>query len=138
MNDTMNDSNDSRRITLVTCGGSRPARNWEYSRQSSSRAVFVDKFSVFRWAISSRVGQDHLDLERVVIDHAGSPNDYLEILATLSPDFRGDALFIGEGDSGYLSAVGRGGDRVLYAMSAADLRFYLDAHGLTTDRRAAA
>ena len=39
-------------------------------------------------------------------------------------------IFIREGDNAYVSAVGRGGGRVLYAMRAPDLRFYLETQGL--------
>ncbi len=130
-------SADPRRITLVTAGKDLPERGWEYSREGSSRPVFVDTLSVLRWAVSSRVGLSYLDLERVIIDRAASPADYLDILSSLAPDFCGDVLYVGDGDSGYLSARGRGGDRVLYAMSAEDVRFYLETHGTSRERTAA-
>ena len=39
-----------------------------------------------------------------------------------------------EGGAGFLSAAGRGGDRVLYALQAKDVRFYLGMHDLILDR----
>ena len=48
--------------------------------------------------------------------------------------FTGDVLLIREDDSAFLSSLGRGGDRVLYALTANDLRFYLETNELVTGR----
>ena len=37
---------------------------------------------------------------------------------------------IRDDETGFLSATGRGGDRILYALSAEDIRFYLETTSL--------
>ena len=45
-----------------------------------------------------------------------------------------DVLYVRPDDSGFMSATGRGGDRILYSLSGDDVRFYLEAHGLLAQR----
>lgn len=104
------------RLTLITRGAA-----------GESRPVFVDSFAIFRWALTSRVGTAHLDVERAIIDRAASADDFLTLLSSVTPETRADILFIDHDDSGYLSARGRGDERVLYALSAMDVQFYLQA-----------
>ncbi|HUP45360.1 MAG TPA: hypothetical protein VM779_07575 [Thermoanaerobaculia bacterium] len=121
---------DSRRITLISRDPSHPDRDWDNSGGSRNRMVLLDSFFLLRSAISSQLVQ--LDVERVILDRATSAGEYLTLLASLPPTFNGDVILIREGDEGFLSATGRGGGRVLYALSASDVRFYLEMHGLVT------
>ena len=127
---------DTRRITLICRDSSDTARDWDTSVAASNRLILLDSFTVLRYAISTHLVELDVDVERVVLDRSTSPADYLSLLAALPPPFTGDVLLIREDDSGFLSALGRGGDRVLYALSAGDLRFYLETHGLVTERMA--
>ncbi len=49
-------------------------------------------------------------------------------------ELSGDILLIHDNGAGFLSATGRGGDRVLYALTAHDVRFYLETQDLVTGR----
>jgi hypothetical protein len=96
--------------------------------------VFVDSFPVLRHALCGAVTEMSLDIERVVIDRAASSDDFLTLVASLPHEYRGDVVFIRDDEFAFLSATGRGGDRVLYAMTGYDIRFYLETHGLVTGR----
>lgn len=123
---------DSRRITLITRDPKRADRNWDSSRLSPNRLIMLDSFTVLNYSISTHMVDLDIDVERVILDRSSSPADFLTLLAALPHTFTGDVILIREDDGGFLSAMGRGGDRVLYALSASDLRFYLETHGLVT------
>ncbi|HUP48870.1 MAG TPA: hypothetical protein VNA04_08770 [Thermoanaerobaculia bacterium] len=123
---------DTRRITLICRDLGRPDRDWDNSLSAPNRVILLDSFTVLRYAISSHLVELDVDVQRLVLDRATSPADYLSLLAALPPAFTGDVLLIREDDSAFLSSLGRGGDRVLYALTATDLRFYLETHGLVT------
>lgn len=127
---------DSRRISLVARSESLPHRDWDDSRASAARIVFVETMPVLSHAVRGALFEMNLDIERVVIDRTADADQLLTFLSTLPPEFHGDVVFIKHDDSGYLSATGRGGDRVLYRLSEHDVRFYLEAHGLVTGRLA--
>ncbi|HKO56546.1 MAG TPA: hypothetical protein VJ276_11760 [Thermoanaerobaculia bacterium] len=121
---------DSRRITLVARQAGQSTRPWDATRESPSRIIFLEALTVLRYALSSGVAEMQQDVERVVLDGCANPSQYLEILAALPQEFSGDVLYIRPDDTGFLSATGRGGDRVLYSLSPHDVQFYLEAHGL--------
>jgi hypothetical protein len=121
---------DPRRITLVTRRAGTSARDWDATRESPNRIIFLEAFTVLRYALTSGVSDMQQDVERVIIDRSATAAQYLETLAALPAEFNGDVVFIRPDDTGFLSATGRGGDRVLYSLSAHDVQFYLEAHGL--------
>jgi len=125
-------AHDTRRITLITRNAHSVPRDWDTSPNAASRAIGVDSLLVLRYALAGSLGEVHRDVERVVLDRTTSASEYLSLLASLPPQFAGDVLLIASDDSGFMSSLGRGGDRVLYAMAASDVRFYLEAHGLVT------
>ena len=125
---------DSRPITLISRNPSHPDRDWDNSGGSQNRMIRLDSFFLLRSAISSHLVQLDVDVDRVILDRATSAGEYLALLASLPPTFSGDVMLIRDGDEGFLSATGRGGGRVLYALSASDVRFYLEMHGLVTGR----
>ncbi|MGZ8868378.1 MAG: hypothetical protein ACXW2P_08540 [Thermoanaerobaculia bacterium] len=127
-------THDTRRITLITRDPQRPDHDWNDSRQAPNRLILLDSFMVLKYAISSNMVDLDVDVERVILDRATSPSEYLTLLSSLPSSFNGDVLLIREGESSFLSSMGRGGDRVLYALSVNDLRFYLETHGLVTGR----
>jgi len=130
-------SHDSRRITMISTDPTKTSRDWDSSASAPSRIITLDSFTVLRYTLVTSVADLDVDVERVILDKTCSPAEYLSLLASLPAEFRGDVLLIREEDSGFLSATGRGGDRVLYALSATDLRFYLETNGLVTERVAA-
>jgi hypothetical protein len=125
-----------RRITLINSLGDD--RAWCLSDDAPSRIVFGSFFRVIRHTFNSEGRSVAEDIERVIIDRTATDGDFLELLAHLSDAFAGDIVFIRDGDHAYVSAVGRGGGRVLYALRALDLRFYLETHGLVAPPSVAA
>jgi len=121
---------DSRRITLVTRGPQSPERDWNDTPDSPNRIIFLKAFTVLRYALGLGISEMEQDVERVILDQSTTPAEFLELLASLPGEFTGDVILIRPGNSGFLSALGRGGDRVLYALAARDIEFYLETHAL--------
>jgi hypothetical protein len=121
---------DTRRITLITHAPRSPHREWDTTLDAPNRLIFVKAFTVLRFALGRGIEEMEQDVERVILDHSSTAADYLTLLTSLPAEFTGDVLLIRDDDSGFLSATGRGGDRVLYALRAQDVEFYLETHGL--------
>jgi hypothetical protein len=123
-----------QRITLIARKATKPNVDWNYARSSAMRMAFLDSVTALKFALGVAIHDSSLDIERVIVDRAASAEDLLDLLAALPPEFAGDVLFIRDDGSGFLSATGRGGDRVLYSLVARDIRFYLETHELVTGR----
>lgn len=123
-----------KRITLIARKATKPDVDWNYARASSMRMVFLDSANAIRFALRMTISEAALDVERVIIDRAGNGEEILSLLASLPAEYGGDLLVIRDDGTGFLSATGRGGDRVLYALAARDVRFYLETHALVTGR----
>ncbi len=123
-------NHDTRRITLISRPPQLPERHWDVSAEAASKLVMLDSFTVLRYAMARPLVDLDADVERIVLDRSCSASEYLALLAQLPHQFTGDVLMVRDDESGFLSANGRGGDRVLYALSPNDLRFYLLTHGL--------
>jgi hypothetical protein len=117
-----------RRITLVNTRDR--SRDWAVRDDAPSRIVFGSFFKVIRHTLKGELRELGEDIERVVIDRTATPAEFLELLANMSETFAGDLIFIRDGETSYVSAAGRGGGRVLYALRPEDVRFYLETHGL--------
>lgn len=118
--------NDPRRITLLARAAASPARPWNVSGQAPNRMIFVDAFSMLAFALD----QSNQDVDRVLIDGTATAVEYLELLSSLPLSFLGDVLYMRGLGHSFLSTVGRGGDRILYSLSAVDLDFYLQTNQL--------
>lgn len=125
-------AHDTRRITLISRNGRSLPRDWDMSPNAASRVIGVESLLVLRHALAGSLTEVNRDVERVILDRTTSASEYLALLASLPAEFAGDVLLIANDDSGFLSSLGRGGDRVLYALSGPDVRFYLETHGLVT------
>ena len=123
-------THDNRRITLISRNGRSAERDWDLSTNAPSRVIAVESLLVLRYALAGGLAEVNRDVERVILDRTTSASEYLSLLASLPAEFAGDVLMITNDDSGFLSSLGRGGDRVLYALSATDIRFYLETHDL--------
>jgi len=121
-----------RRITLVNAVDQ--SRHW---LTGDGRIVFASFLAVICRTFDGEIPSEE-DIERVILDRTATADEYLELLAHLSDDFAGDVVHIREGDTAYISATGRGAGRVLYALRADDLRFYLETHGLIAPASVAA
>ena len=124
---------DPQRITLIARKDSKPDVDWNYSRCNSENVAFFDSIGALKFAIRS-AQRDGLDIERMIVDRAGTADDFLDLLAAMPSELAGDILLIHDNGAGFMSSTGRGGDRVLYALTPHDVRFYLETNGLVTGR----
>ena len=120
---------DSRRITLVSRTKASPPRAWMTERDNPRRIIFVESFGAIPYALARGVEELSYDVEAVVIDGTASPLEFLHLLAALPGAFHGDVVLI-LSDAAFVSATGRGGDRVLYMLRPDDVRFYLETQML--------
>ncbi|HEX8618358.1 MAG TPA: hypothetical protein VF911_12290 [Thermoanaerobaculia bacterium] len=126
-----------QRITLIAHDSSKPGLDWNHAWTNTQRVAFLESIAAVRSALDGALHQDiGIDVERVVIDRAGDADSFLNLLAGVPSEFGGDLLFIRQDGCGFLSAMGRGGDRVFYALGTRDVRFYLEMHDLVTGRAA--
>lgn len=123
---------DPRRITLILRSAASPQRAWNDAKDAQSRLIFVKVLALLQCALANAVNEFNRDVERVILDHSVTDSQFLDLLAALPPAFSGDVVMVRPNETGFLSAVGRGGDRVLYALGDHDLQFYLATHDLTS------
>lgn len=127
-------SDQPHRITLIARESTKPDVDWNYASCRTANVAFVGSVSALKFAVRSALMQDGLDIERVIVDRAGTAEDFLELLAAVPVELTGDFLMIRDDGTGFLSATGRGGDRRLYALRTSDVRFYLETQNLVTGR----
>ena len=109
----------SDRLTIVV-GTSNNGPDW-----TSASVVHVETVQMMHIALGTE------DVERIILDRSISSDEFLHVLASLPSAVAGDIVLIRPNGGGFLSAIGRGGDRVLYAFARHDLEFYLETHGLS-------
>ena len=109
----------SNRLTIVV-GTSNNGPDW-----TTASVVHVETVQMMHIALGTE------DVERIILDRSISSDDFLQLLASLPAEVAGDVVLVRPNGSGFLSAIGRGGDRVLYAFAPHDLEFYLETHGLS-------
>lgn len=122
--------NQPRRITLILGRPDVSSHRWNVSPDCASRLIFVGNFAMLRHGLHSGVAELCQDVDRVVLEDGASAVQYLELLSSLPSQFLGDVLLVTRDGSGFISAVGRGGDRLLDSLKPHDLEFYLSTHGL--------
>lgn len=131
-------SEHDKRITLIARELTKPDVDWNYERCRYANVAFLDSVNALKFAVRNALHQDGLDIERVILDRAGTAEDFLELLAAVPQELTGDFIMIRDDGTGFLSATGRGGDRRLHTMTHNDVRFYLEAQDLVTGRAALA
>jgi len=124
------------RITLIARQSTKPDFDWNHSRTRAQKVAFLDSVNALSFALGAAMNDVGLDVERIIVDRTGDAEAFLHLLSGMPSEFTGDLLFIRDDGAGFLSATGRGGDRVLYALSGYDIRFYLETHDLVTGRAA--
>ena len=123
-----------RRVTLVSRAAATPDRDWDLSLTAATQICIVDDSGALGTLLRPLITELNLDVERVVIDGGGSATEFLGLLSALPQECAADVIWIGSDGGGFLSAAGRGGDRVIYALSVKDVRFYLEINQLVTGR----
>jgi hypothetical protein len=126
---------DPRRITLVNRNPVMGERDWDCSPDASTRIIFVRAVSILEYALRNAVAELERDVERVVVDRSATSSESLDLLSRIPHEFAGDLLIIRQDGSGFLSASARGDGRMLYPLSAADIEFYLETHGLLAEEQ---
>lgn len=122
-----------RRLTLIARNNGKPHMDWNQAGYRKTSVAFTESTAALEHALSAGIDMG-FDIGRVIVDRAGIADQFLDLLTALPADFTGDALLIRDDGSGVLSAMGRGGDRTLHALTVHDVRFYLEAHDLVTSR----
>lgn len=110
---------DDSRLTVVVTRGRH--------RWNGANAIFADSLRAIDGASAAH------DVERIIIDRCATSDEFLYLLAALPNALAGDVICIRNDGGAFLSATGRGGDRVLYALAPHDLHFYLETHGLAAN-----
>lgn len=118
------------RITLISGHPLFRARHWDRRKCADGGLMLLQSFAVLRDVIAGFLGKGDADVERIILDRSSSSSDYLSLLAELPIEFAGDVLMIRDDESGFLSSMGRGGDRILYALCPSDIQFYLETQRL--------
>lgn len=126
--------NRHQRLTIIARSSNKPSFDWNHERSRRGQLAFVETLNALRFAFGPAVEDVGLDFERVIVDRCGDAETFLEFLSTMPPSYTGDVLFLRDDGSGFLSATGRGGDRLLYSLRPRDVRFYLETHDLVTGR----
>jgi len=117
------------RLTLIACDDANIV-DWNDAEPATRLAFLHGRGPLLRLEVLAALHEPTLDAERLIIDRAACAESFLEVLATIPVEFSGDVLRIDERGGGFLSATGRGGDRVLYMLRPDDVRFYLAMHNL--------
>ena len=129
---------ENPRITLIARNSRKPSMDWNYDRCRQEHVAFLESMAATKLALetaTSAMGREMgLDIERVILDRSGHAEDFLNLMAALPGEMTADIIFIRDDGTGFLSAMGRGGDRLLYAVASDDIRFYLEAYDLVTAR----
>jgi hypothetical protein len=126
--------NRAGRITYIARKSTKPEPDWRRTESAEHRIVFTDSIPTVDFLLRRGMREMNLDVERFILDRVASNADFLRILSAIPEELQCDVIQIAEDGSGFLSAAGRRGGRVLYALSSGDVRFYLEAHDLVTGR----
>ncbi|MFA6957739.1 MAG: hypothetical protein WC538_17880 [Thermoanaerobaculia bacterium] len=106
--------------------GSQPLTDWE--RETKGRnLVRVPNIALLTAALDTGIRDYGVEVTHVILDRAATATQFLGLLSEVSPDFRGDVLWIADDGSAFLSGITAGDGRVLYRLGSDDLAFYLTA-----------
>lgn len=106
--------------------GSQPLTDWE--RETKGRnLVRVPNMAVLGAALDTGIRDFGIEVTHIILDRAASATQFLGLLSEVSPDFRGDILWIADDGSAFLSGITAADGRVLYRLGSDDIAFYLTA-----------
>jgi hypothetical protein len=106
--------------------GSEPLTDWE--RETKGRnLVRVPNVALLTAALDTGIRDFGIEVTHVILDRAASATQFLGLLSEVSPDFRGDILWIADDGSAFLSGITAGDGRVLYRLGPEDVEFYRTA-----------
>lgn len=119
-----------QRATLVFATEGNEMLDWSMMAAADSRVITVRNLNLLKDSL--HLAQNFIDVEvvRVVFDRSVDAEEWLEFLTVMPQGFRGDVLFVSKTEKAFLSAVGRGDERVTYKLEGRDIQFYLEACGI--------
>lgn len=129
-------TNRTTNISLVCTDMKRALLDWSRANLDDSRVVTAWNPQLCREAITMAQDEMDIELKRVVLDQCSDLEQFVEMVAWLGPEFRGDIVMISSPEHGYLSAAGSRDGRVMYKLDSTDIDFYLEAFGLNEKKRA--
>lgn len=122
------------RLSLIARSAAASRRDWKCG--SAVRLIpFIEGDCTPGVALGGILHDPSLDLARVIVEGVSETRSFLNVLASMPPGSGVEILWICDDGGGYLSSVGRAGDRVLYGLQPADVRFYLEVHDLVVERQ---
>jgi hypothetical protein len=130
--------NERKKATLVlpTMGGG--LIDWSAATKGGARVIEVWNLNLLQDSLHFAISDMDVEVVRVIMDQSVDADRFLDFLASIPAGFRGDILFIASEDHGYLSAVGRQDERVIYRLGREDMLFYLQVSGLVAERASGA
>lgn len=114
---------EEKRITVVAARR-QSLYDWETVAQFDSHLVLLSGPEAILDFFASEPELLGYEISRIIVDRACDAREFLTILCRLPRSFRGDVLMLESENGGFLSAIGRGDDRVLYELDAEDAEFY--------------
>jgi hypothetical protein len=125
--------NDRKKATLVlpTIGGG--LIDWSAASKGGARVIEVWNLNLLQDSLHFTISNMDVEVVRVILDQSVDADRFLDFLSRIPAGFRGDILFIASEDRGFLSAVGRRDERVIYRLGREDVLFYLRVSGLAVE-----
>ena len=103
--------------------GPLPSADWRCEARGRN-LVKVPNFALLAGALDMGIRDLGIEVTHVIVDGAATPRQFLQLLCEVSPEFRGDVLWIDEDGSAFLSGMTAGDGRVLYRLEPDDVAFY--------------
>jgi hypothetical protein len=111
-------------VTLVLYGEDASSIDWDRVDRSHG-VIAMTNYRVCKAALEIGIRELGKEIVAVIFDRVVGAELFLDFLADLPHEFRGDVLLIGQDGSGYLSSASRGDGRILYTLRESDVDFYL-------------
>ena len=111
---------------MLLLQGATPHADWKQVARGCN-LVRVPNFAMLTTALATGIEDLGIEVTHLILDDAATAAQFVGVLCELSPQLRGDVLWIGGDGSGFLSGVTAGDGRVLYCLHPDDVEFYVAA-----------
>lgn len=118
--------NDRKPVICVYSNNEDATVRW-FHHEAKYRVSLVHNLALLGAAIDPATNDFGDEFVAVILDQSVSAKQFLDILATLPQDFRGDVLRIDGDGLGFLSTCALREGRYIYRLDSDDVEFYLDA-----------
>lgn len=111
--------------------GRTPSTDW--ARVARGRnLVRVPNYLMLTAALDLGIRDLGIEVTHVILEGGVTAEQFLTFLTEVSPEFRGDILWIAPDASAFLSGITPGDGRVLYRLAPDDVEFYFAANSHDT------